>query len=90
MPSFHTLPFRFILRDGKSDPLRSVSMDDLRFETRSRSMSSDGFLKRQRIHAAENPYRSGLPDTKYVQGREHKIMKDDMGQEVTSERFLTL
>lgn len=61
-------------------------MDDLGFEHGNTSRSSDGFLKRPKIHAAENPYQSGLPETKYVQGREHKVMKDDTGQEVTSKK----
>ncbi|XP_053386536.1 uncharacterized protein LOC128550788 [Mercenaria mercenaria] len=61
--------------------MKSVSMDDLRLDRMNDSRSSNGFLHRPRIHAAENQYESGLPDTKYVQGREHKVMKGNRGEE---------
>ncbi|XP_053386676.1 uncharacterized protein LOC128550849 [Mercenaria mercenaria] len=56
-------------------------MDDLRLDRMNDTRSSNGLLHRPRIHASENQYESGLPDTKYVQGREHKVMKDNRGEE---------
>ncbi|XP_053385499.1 uncharacterized protein LOC128550449 [Mercenaria mercenaria] len=61
--------------------MKSVSMDDLRLDRMNDSRSSYEFLHRPRIHASENQYESGFPDTKYVQGREHRVMKDSRGDE---------
>lgn len=46
--------------------------------------NSQDRLYRPNKNTAENEYHSGLPgqDLKYLQGREHRIYKDDKGEEV--------
>lgn len=58
-------------------------MDDISMSKMDDSHSSNGYQHRSR--AVSNEYQTGLPghDVKYVQGREHRVSRNDRGDEVS-------
>jgi hypothetical protein len=70
-----------IFSDDKDTQFKSIGMMDIR---RDRFGGQRESFYAQRKNTIENEYHSGLPnqEIKYLQGREHKIYKDEKGDEV--------